>query len=49
MILGDTGEWYHSAVFASDVEVEVDLLPVSAFKSGNLMSAVVTMFDKYYG
>lgn len=41
IIVGDYGEWYHRAVFTNNVEVEVDLLPVSPYKSGNLMCAVL--------
>ena len=40
MILGDFGEWYHKASFLGDIDVEVDLLPVSQYKQGNIMGPV---------
>jgi len=40
IMIGDFGEWVHSATFLGDVEVEVELMPVSPHKAGNIMAAV---------
>lgn len=40
LILGDYGEYLHKAVFLPDIEVEVDWLPVSPHKAGNLVAPI---------
>ena len=40
LILGDYGEYLHKAMFLPDIDVEVDWLPVSPHKAGNIVAPV---------
>jgi hypothetical protein len=40
VIIGDFGEWIHTASFVGDIEMEVDLLPISPYKPGNIVAPV---------